>query len=111
MNKFSKIKVHWRTYNHCLLVAYLAIVTIGYGWISDTNFQKFSDKVWIWILKIFVGYGSGVKKSISTHLWSVVAGIALWWNLCRALEVFRSSVSEQRIIYAVGVLCTGRAMG
>jgi len=24
MNKFSKMKVHWRIYNHCLFVAYLA---------------------------------------------------------------------------------------
>jgi len=66
MNKFSKMKVHWQTYNRCLLVAYLASVAIGYGWISDT---KFSDKDWIWIRKNFFGYGSGVKKSISAHLW------------------------------------------
>jgi len=30
MNKFSKMKVHWRTYDHCLFVAYLASVAIGY---------------------------------------------------------------------------------
>jgi len=29
MNKFSKMKVHWWTYNHCLFVAYLVSVTIG----------------------------------------------------------------------------------
>jgi len=69
MNKFSKMKVHWWTYNHCLFVAYLAHVAIGYGWISDTTFQKFSDKDWIWICKHFFGYGSRVKKSISAHLW------------------------------------------
>jgi len=68
MKKFSKMKVHWRTYNHCLFVAYLASVAIGYGWISDTKFQKFSVKDWIWICKNLFGYGSGVKKSISTHL-------------------------------------------
>jgi len=61
MNKFSKIKVHWLTYTHCLFVAqYLASVAIGYGWISDTKFQKFSDKDWIWICKKFFWYGSGV---------------------------------------------------
>jgi len=49
MNKFSKMKVHWWTYNHCLFVAYLASVAFVYGWISDTKFQKFSDKDWIWI--------------------------------------------------------------
>jgi len=26
---------------------------------------------------------------------SVVVSIALWWNLCQTLEVFRSSVSER----------------
>jgi len=73
MNKFSKMKVHWWTYNHFLFVAYLANVAIGYGWISDTNFQKFSDKDWIWIYKNFFGYGSGVKKSISAHLCKIRA--------------------------------------
>jgi len=68
MNKFSKMKVHWWTYNHCLFVSYLTSVTLGYGWISDIKFQKFSDKDWIWIFKKFIEYGSGVKKSISTHL-------------------------------------------
>ena len=68
MNKFSKLKVHWQSYNHCLFVVYLASVTFGYGWISDTKFNKFSDKDWIWICKNFFGYGSGVEKSISAHL-------------------------------------------
>jgi len=72
MNKFSKKKVHWRIYNHCLFVAYLPSVAFGYGCISDTKFQKFSDKDWIWICKNFFGYGSGVKKSISAHLCSIV---------------------------------------
>jgi len=35
----------------CLLVLYLASVVIRYGWISDTKFQKFLDKDWIWISK------------------------------------------------------------
>jgi len=51
MNKFSKMKVHWWNYNYCLFAAYLASVAIGYGWISDTKFQKFSNKDWIWICK------------------------------------------------------------
>jgi len=68
MNKFSKMKVIWWTYNHCLFVSYLASVTFRYGWISDTKFQNFSDKDWIWICKHFFGYGSGVEKSISAHL-------------------------------------------
>jgi len=51
MNKFSKMKVHWWTYNHCLFVSYLTSAAFGYGWTSDTKFQKFSDKDWIWILK------------------------------------------------------------
>jgi len=54
-----------------MFFAYLASIAIGYGWISDTKFQKFSDKDWIWICKNFFGYGSGVKKSISAHLWLV----------------------------------------
>jgi len=61
MNKFSKMKVHLWTYNHCLVVSYLTIVAFGYGWISDTKFKKFSDKDWIWIFKIFFECGSGVK--------------------------------------------------
>jgi len=69
MNKFSKMKVHWWTYNHYLFVSYLTSVALGYGWISDTNFQKLSDKDWIWIFKKFIGSGSGVKKSTSAHLW------------------------------------------
>jgi len=62
MNKFSKMKVHWWTYDHCLFVSYLTSVTLGYGWISDTKFQKFLDKDLIWILKKFIGCGSGVKN-------------------------------------------------
>jgi len=62
-----------QTYNQCLFVWYLASVALGYGWISDTEFQKFSDKDWIWICKNVFGYGSGVEKSISAHLcWAVV---------------------------------------
>jgi len=68
MNKFSKTKVHWWAYNHSLFVSYLTSVAFGYGWISDTKFQKFSDEDWIWIFKKFIRYGSGVKKSISAHL-------------------------------------------
>jgi len=63
------MKVHWWTYIHCLFVACLANVAVGYGWISDTKFQKCSDKDWIWISKNYFGYGSGVEKSISAHLW------------------------------------------
>jgi len=64
MNELSKVKVHWWTYNHCLFVLYLTSVT--FGWISDSEFQKFSDEDWIF--KNFIRYRSGVKKSISTHL-------------------------------------------
>jgi len=53
MNEFSKMKVHWWTYNHCLFVSSLTSVAFGYGWISDTKFLKFSDKDWIWIFKNF----------------------------------------------------------
>jgi len=31
MNKFSKMKVHWWTYNHCLFVSYWNSVAFGYG--------------------------------------------------------------------------------
>ena len=68
MDKFSKMKVHWWTYNHYLFVSYLTKVAFGYRWILDTKFQIFSDKDWIWIFIKFIGYGSGVKKSISAHL-------------------------------------------
>ena len=53
MNGFSKIKDRWRTYDHCLFVSHLPSVAFGYGWISDTKFQKFSDMDWIWIFKNF----------------------------------------------------------
>jgi len=68
MTKFSKMKVHWWTYNHCLFVSYFTRVAFGYGWISDIKFQKFLDKDWIWIFKKIIGYGSGFEKSISAHL-------------------------------------------
>ena len=48
MNTFSKMEVHWWTYNHCLFVSHLTSVAFGYRWISDTNFQKF---------RIRIGYG------------------------------------------------------
>jgi len=56
MNKFSKIKVHWWTYNHCLFVSYLASVAFGYGWISDRllNFRNFRVKI-----------GYGYSKNLS----------------------------------------------
>jgi len=47
---------------------YLANAAIGYGWILDTKFLKFSEKDWILTCKNFFGYGSGVKISISAHL-------------------------------------------
>jgi len=59
MNTFSIMKAQWWTYNHCLFIAYLASVTIGCGWISDTKIQKLSDKDWICKN---CGYGSGVKN-------------------------------------------------
>jgi len=68
MNTFSKLKVHWQTYNHYLFVSYLASVAFRYGWISDTKFEKFSDEDWIRICQNFFGYGSRVAKSISPHL-------------------------------------------
>jgi len=70
MNKFSKMKVHWRTYNHCVFVAYLASVAFRYGWISDTKFQKFLDKDWIWICKIYFGMDQELKINIRSHLLS-----------------------------------------
>ena len=56
------MKVHWWTYNHCLFVAYLASVAIGNGWMSDTKFQKFLDKDWIWIFKKFIGMDQELKN-------------------------------------------------
>jgi len=44
-----------------------------------------------------------LPKFLSVTLF--VVSIALSWNLCRILEVFQSSVSEQRIMYAVCVSC------
>ena len=55
-------------YNHCLFVLYLTIIAFRYEWISDIKFLKFLDKDWIWIFKKFIGYGTGVEKSISAHL-------------------------------------------
>jgi len=67
MNKFSKMKVHWQTYNYCLFVAYLASVAIRYGWISDTKFQKFRISNGYGYAKIFRIWIRS-EKSISTHL-------------------------------------------
>ena len=88
MNKFSKMKVHWWTYNHYLFVSYLTSVALGYGWISDTNFQKLSDKDWIWIFKKFIGSGSGVKKSTSAHLWFWYSLLTIFyrWRHCERLR-------------------------
>ena len=65
------MKVHCWIYNHCLFVLCLTSVAFGYGWISETKFQKFSDKDWIWICKKFFGYGSGVKNQYphTSALW------------------------------------------
>jgi len=79
INKFSKNEDALAD-NHCLFVLYLANVAIGYGWISDTKFHKFSDKDWIWIYKNFFGYGLGVEKSISAHLW------VGWREVCAVLD-------------------------
>jgi len=54
MNKFSKMKVHWWTYDHCLFALYLTSVAFRYGWISDTNFRY---------LRIRIGYG--YSKNVS----------------------------------------------
>jgi len=78
MNKFSKMKVHWWTNNHCLFVSHLTSVAFGYGWISDAKFQKFSDKDRIWIFKKIIGYGSGLTKSISANLCYTSRGGGSW---------------------------------
>ena len=62
MNNFSKMKVNCWIYNHYLSVLYLANVSFGYGWMSDTKFQKFSGKEWIWIFKIFSGMDQELKN-------------------------------------------------
>ena len=62
VNKFSKMKVHWRNYNHCLFISYLASVTFGYGWILDTKFKKLSDKDLIWICKNFLDMDQELKN-------------------------------------------------
>jgi len=62
MNKFSKMKVHWWTYNHCLFVTYLSNVAFGYRCISDTKFQTFSAKDWIWICKKFSDMDQELKN-------------------------------------------------
>jgi len=66
--KFSKLKVHWQTHNHCLFVAYLATVAFWYGWISDTKFQKFSDKDWVWTYKNFSDMDQELKIKIRPPL-------------------------------------------
>jgi len=53
MNKFTKMKVHWRTYNHCVFLSYLASAAFRSERISDTKFLKLSDKDWIWTCKNF----------------------------------------------------------
>ena len=89
MKKFSKMKVHWWTYKHSLFVSYLTSVAFGYGWISDIKFHKFSDEDWMWIFKIFFGYGSRVKKSISAHFCRPVGCTLSWAALfCSPLRPF-----------------------
>jgi len=86
------MKVHYWTYNHCLFVSYLTRVAFGYGWISDTNFQKFLDKDWTWIFKKFIGYGSGVKISISVHLCCTS-----WGNLILKMQHSTTGQAKQKI--------------
>jgi len=53
MNNFSKMRLHWWTYTHCLFVEYLSNVAIGYGWISGTKFQNFRIRIGYGYAKIF----------------------------------------------------------
>jgi len=63
------MKVHLYTYNHCLFVLYLTSVAFKYGWISDTIFQKFSDKDWIWTFNKFLDMDQELKNQypLTTH--------------------------------------------
>jgi len=62
MNKFSKLKVHWWTYDHFLFVSYLTSVAFGYGWISDTKFQKFRIRIGYGYSKNLSDVGQELKK-------------------------------------------------
>jgi len=79
MNKFSKMKVHQRTYNHCLFVSYLTSVEFGYGWISDTKFKKFLDKDWIWICKNFSDMDQELKNQYRSPLPLVIIVVVRAW--------------------------------
>ena len=95
--------IHWWSYSHCLFVSYLISVTFGYGWVSDTTFQKFSDEDYISMFTKFIEYGSGVKKSISAHLlcmctWCEVRNFA-WYrsgfiNFATRMESESEKVTE-----------------
>jgi len=93
------MKVHWWTYNHCLFVSYLTSVAFGYGWISNTKFQKFSDKDWIWIFKKFIEYGQESKNQYplisALYVAPTVFNVPLrWFALEKVYSQFRSLMQE-----------------
>jgi len=60
MNKFSKMKVHWWTYNHCLFVAYLSQSnTDGY---RILNFRNFRIRIGYGYAKIFSDMDQELKN-------------------------------------------------
>ena len=84
------MKVHWHTYNHCLFVLYLA--SVGYGWISYTNFLKFSDKDWIWICKNFSDMDQELKNQ-----YPLTSALSRSCHLCSEHVILVMSSSADQI--------------
>jgi len=70
MNKISKMKVHWQTYNHCLFVSYLASIAFRYGWISDANFRNSRIRIGYEYANSFRIWIRSWKINIRSHLLS-----------------------------------------
>ena len=84
MNKFSKMKILWWTYNHFLFFAYWTGVAFGYGWISDTKFQTFLDKIGYGYAKILRIWIRSQKINIRSPLAGTVhfkGTFRAWWQL------------------------------
>jgi len=69
-----------------LFVLYLASVAFGYGWISDTKFQKFSDKHWIRIFKKFSDMDQESKNQypLTSGGQPKILGLAIKFDIRRA---------------------------
>jgi len=87
MNKISKMKVHWQTYNHCLFVSYLASIAFRYGWISDANFRN---------SRIRIGYEDANSFRIWIRSWKINIRSHLLSKSRHSPKVFSNAKSKSK---------------